>query len=203
MKRDEALNYMIECLQSEKHQDYVDVAIPGFLAHKIIAYQSMREDLLTVRKSTELLLDTELDPIIKASLWYSIIALYGRCFTDAGESKYPKLEVSGVFSGTNELAETHNLLMDLRHKFVAHRGESTNEVSMSFMRVHFTLDGKEIVVRQLRQNRPDEGLLKNILTITEHLIPQIVKKYEKAAIKISRSMFKNFTPEELIKMRIP
>ncbi len=59
---------------------------------KIIGFQSIREDLLLAKASTEKLLEEDQNSILKASLWYSSLALYGRCFTDAAESQYPKLE---------------------------------------------------------------------------------------------------------------
>ena len=180
----------------------MDVAIPNFMANKIIAYQSMREDFLSIKNYIELLLNDELTPTIKASLWYSTIALYGRCFTDAKKSKFPKLEVLELFKNKSELKAIHEQIMELRHKFVAHRGESSNEISIALMRIHNPSYDKEIIVKQLRQNKPRVELLKNLLKLIEFILPIVEKKYEKAAIKVSKAVLENFTAEQLTKMRI-
>ena len=92
--------------------------------------------------------------------------------------------------------------MELRHKFVAHRGESSNEIRIALMRIHNPSYDKEIIVKQLRQNKPRVELLKDLLKLIEFILPIVEKKYEKAAIKVNKAVLENFTVEQLTKMRI-
>src|SRR5690606_12102962 len=80
-------------------------------------------------------LKKEPSSIISQSLTYSLIALYGKCFTDAKKNKNPKLEPSKVYLNHKKFNELHIYLMDLRHNFIAHRGLNDNEIGILFMAI--------------------------------------------------------------------
>ncbi len=60
---------------------------------------------------------------IQKSVVRSIVITYGKCFAQA-DSRTIKLEETAI---PNEFKELHRYLMDMRHKYVAHAGESSHE----------------------------------------------------------------------------
>jgi len=78
--------------------------------------------------------------------------LYGKCFTDASENSFPKLEPSELFSEGGEKFETHKYLMDLRHQFIAHRGDTASEVGVAYLLVpkSDSLDKTRVQFNQLK-----------------------------------------------------
>src|SRR6187402_2333988 len=118
-KKTKHLIRLIKNAQTEYAENHLVVAIPGFLSKKFIAYCAMHEDLKRTLEYIKIL-RTDVDPIVKSALTYSLIALYGKCYTDASKNKFPKLESKNLFEENTPLSETHNFLMNLRHQFIAH-----------------------------------------------------------------------------------
>lgn len=201
MNNKDAINYFFEQLRSEQKEGFVDFIIPSIITRKIVAYQNMRVDLLSIKESAIILKERDLDAHIKATLWSSTIAMYGRCFTDASESKFPKLETD-VFTMQSRLREWHEKIMTLRHNFVAHRGENNHEYSISYMRVCVNTLDKEVIVNHLRQNKPDDEYLDAIIELANYLVPVVENKYGKAATKVVKSMFDNFSYEEMLTFKV-
>ena len=105
-KKNDRLIHLIKKAQSEYADDYLVIAVPGFLAKKFIGYCSMKEDLELLLLYIEIL-RTEDNRIKKSALTYALVALYGKCFTDASRNSYPKLEPKEFQHSINHL-ETHD-----------------------------------------------------------------------------------------------
>lgn len=95
-KRTKRLIHLIKKAQEEYAEDNHVLAIPGFMSKKFIAYCSMHEDLSLLLKYIDEF-TKEHNQIVKSSLTYAVLALYGKCFTDASKKSYPKLEPKSLF----------------------------------------------------------------------------------------------------------
>ena len=85
------------------------VAIPSFMSKQFSTYCSMREDLKLMLEYINLLKTNPTNQYIKSSLTYSLLALYGKCFTDSTKSKKPKLEPNQVFDKKKKKEKRMNI----------------------------------------------------------------------------------------------
>ena len=180
--------------KSEYAEDYLIVGVPNFFAKKFIAYCAMKEDLELCLKYINLL-RTETNKTLISSLTYSLISLYGKCFTDASKNRYPKLEPNSLFKDKSNLEEIHNYMMDLRHQFIAHRGETNSEIAISYLLIPKEDDISQTQVRfsQLKQmgfSREDLGKIENLI---QFVITKLYKKIEKSGNKIHDGFLENFS----------
>ena len=192
---------LIKKAQTEYAEDYLVVAIPGFLSKKFIAYCAMREDL---KKTLEYikLLGTDVNPIIKSALTYSLIALYGKCYTDASKNNFPKLEPKNLFKDDNQLKEVHNFLMDLRHQFIAHRGDTESEIGVSFMVIPKKegVEQSQVSFSQVKLNAFSPEELAKIMTLINYTIEYLEQVIQKNGQKVYEVFFDMFTPEQIALM---
>lgn len=130
-KKNQRLIKLIKNAQEEFAESHLVLAIPGFMSKKFIAYCAMKEDMELILEYI-VLLRTKPSNLIESALSYSLISLYGKCFTDASKNSFPKLETN-FFAEENNLLETHNYLMDLRNQFIAHRGDTESEIGISYI----------------------------------------------------------------------
>jgi len=118
-----AFEYLISQIREQVDDKSHRYVIPEHLAKPLLNYQSIRHDLIFIKEAAKKLMSSNLDQTTMASLWHTIIALYGKCFVSAEQSA--KLETSNCFSGQyHSFMKTHDELMNLRHNFVAHRGQT-------------------------------------------------------------------------------
>lgn len=199
-KLDDRLRQLLENAKEEFSDDNFIVAIPIFYAKKFIAYCAMKEDLKLCLQYIEKLKEQS-DNVIKSSLTYALISLYGKCFTDASKNNYPKLEPNKIFTENKEIEETHNFLMDLRHQFIAHRGKTDSEVGVSFLIIPKQGDIEKTQIRfsQLKQQSFSDGEIAKIEALLKFVIKHIEEKIEKSAQKIHDGFLENFS-HELISM---
>ena len=99
------INHLLERIK-DLDKDYLKVIVPTTLSKTLATYMLMQEDLLFVKKNAELLVNCKNNnpriEHLEESLWYSLISLYGRCFTSASHSKKPNLSKNDVFKGLKE-----------------------------------------------------------------------------------------------------
>ncbi|WP_280747792.1 hypothetical protein [Parabacteroides sp. PF5-9] len=95
-----------------------------------LGYFFIEQDLKLCQEYLHLLEITE-SASIRTSLVNSIATLYGKCFTNAGVG-IPILNAKNIFKNSENLIQTHEILMDLRHKHVAHRYEHSFEWGNTF-----------------------------------------------------------------------
>jgi|GEM_PF-1329917 len=197
-KTTDRLLHLIRQAQRRYSENYLVLAVPGFMSKKFIAYCSMKEDLELI---LQYISEMRNNPhgTTKSALSYSLIALYGKCFTDASKNNFPKLEPSHLFAEGELNYITHNYLMELRHKFIAHRGEIDSEVGISYMLIPKvgSVEKTQVRFNQLKMVGFPKKDLDNIEILIKFLIEKIFKKIEKSAEKIKDGMLNTFTTKEL------
>ena len=201
--KEEVLLYFLEKIKEENDGENIDFVLPGYVSRPLIAYQSIREDLLLCLNAAKKILEINHDDLQVNSLWITIIILYGKCFTDATASKSSKLEIKDCFdSNHSELLKTHNDLMHLRHNFVAHRGSTENEYHFAYLRLNVISLTKQVKVKQIKRTKPSDQDISNYILLFNHLVAIVEKKFEKSASKVWGHMLENFTAEEISKFKI-
>lgn len=197
------LKLFIEQIKDGNDGKHVDIMVPGYASKRVKAYQSMRADLILIRDATNLLRDNNYDHVITSSLYHTIIILYGKCFTDATFSKYPKLEEKDCFDEKHShLFEAHKSIMELRHNFAAHRGSTEHEMAFAYLKLNIKDLSKQVGVKQLKRMMPKEEDLPLYLELFEYLIDVVEKKFEIAANKLWDHMVKEYSPERMAGLKI-
>jgi hypothetical protein len=195
MEKRKHLHGLLKKAKAQYKDDYLVIAIPNLFTRKFRGYCAIREDLLLVSEYISRIA-IEHDSVLRSALNYSFIAIYGKCFTDATQSKYPKLETSTITNHT--YLATHEYLMELRHKFIAHRGDTANEVGIAVILI--PKEGTEQTQMQYKQVRrlslSSENLQasKNLITF---LIAYVEEKIKETGQKAHSGFLEMFTPEEL------
>ena len=199
-KKQKRLIRLIKQAQDEYSEKYLLLAIPGFMSKKFVAYCSMKEDMELILEYIKIL-NEKPSHVIESALSYSLIALYGKCFTDASKNSYPKLE-KNIFEGNEQLLEVHNDLMELRHQFIAHRGDTESEIGIAFMIIPKEGDADKSQIRfsQLKRKTFLKEDLEKYETQMNFIHKCLMGKLEKTAQKLHESFLDNFPPEEILKM---
>lgn len=197
----ERLLLLLKNAQAEYSEKNLVIPIPGFASKKFIAYCAMNKDLELLLAYIDALKENP-NQTIKSALTFSLISLYGKCFTDASKNSYPKLEPSDLFKNEKEHSETHEMLMDLRHQFIAHRGETEKEIGIAFMLVPKGKPEEDSQIRfsQLKQISFNEDDLARISSLLKFIIEKLVVKIQATGQKLHDGMLKMFTAEELAMM---
>ncbi len=202
MEEEEAIKNILEIIQEENDGNHIDFIIPGYAARRVVGYQSMRSDLILCKDAITRLLTTDNDETISSVLFYTFIALYGRCFTDASSSKSPKLELTDFDTDHQHLMDTHKELMDMRHNFVAHRGSTQHEIGFAFLKLNIKDYSRQVRVKQIKRISPKPENLPQYIELMDYLIGVSEKKFYEAGVKVWTHMLKEFTPEMLAQLKI-
>ncbi|WP_396162651.1 hypothetical protein [Flavobacterium sp.] len=196
--KNERLINLVKLIQEEYAEEHYIYAIPGFLSRNFNAYCSMKQDLELLLKYIHEIVHGNHSDIIKSSLTYGIISLYGKCFTDASYYKSAKLESKYLFKDDSDNQKTHEYLMKLRHHFIAHRGDTESEVTVAFMLIN-KADNIESQIRYKRLKR--SGLsgekLHEINNLAKYLISYLEERIQKSGEKLNKALFNLFSQEEL------
>lgn len=197
-KTKERLTHLLKQAQAEYSKEHLVIPVPGFLSKKFIAYCSMKEDLELILEYINIL-KTKPDRLIKSALSYSMISLYGKCFSDASKNSYPKLESEILLKGDKENQEMHNSLIDLRHQFIAHRGKTESEIGISYLAIpkKNPLEKSQLRFSQLKQSSFSDKDLNKIEGLIKTLVEKLKEKIQKSGQKVHDGMFKLFTTEQL------
>ena len=177
-------------------EDYLKIISPSYMSKKLSTYMLIREDLLFVKKNAELLLfiktEKKKNEHFEETLWYSLISLYGRCFTDSSHSKKPKLETNDLFSSSNGELITHQNLMDIRHTFIAHRGDNDNELPIVYLKIPKNESIKEnntpFQIISTRYTTESQDFLKEIISLAEFIILKVNEKIQKQSDKLLKGI---------------
>jgi hypothetical protein len=195
-EKNKKLLHIIKRVKEKHSDDNMVLVIPHFMSKSFTSFCSMREDLLIIKKYLERLFK-EQDDIIQSALMYSSISLYGKCFTDATENKAPKLEPLQLFKDHIEIFNTHKYLMELRHKFISHRGNTAGEVEVSYLLVPNEREDAQVRYHRLKQISFDLNMQKKIKTLINFILESLERKIQKSGQKTYSAFIKNFTPEEM------
>ena len=146
---------------------------------KYQAYCAMKHDMVLIDKYLGIIDYKTFDNTVNSALVYSIISIYGKCFTDAKSSKSPKLEALKIFT-EQENIKTHEYLMNLRHHFIAHRGSTDSEIESTFGLYNRTTKTTKIEyarVKQMKFNEDERGqIISHIATLKSKIQTKIVKQ---------------------------
>lgn len=197
-KTTDRLIHLIKQAQLKYSKEYLVLAVPSFISKKFIAYCAMKEDLELLLQYINELRNSP-HSTIKSALSYSLISLYGKCYTDASRNSFPKLEPSELFKDGEENYESHKYLMDLRHKFIAHRGETENEIGISFILVSKKepSDITQVHFSQIKMVGFSKEDLDKFEVLIKYLIERLSDKIQKNGQKVQDGMLNLFTPEQL------
>lgn len=189
-KKDALIYKLLEKIKVE-HTDSINYLIPNFISKKLIDYNSIRNDLEHVISATKILIakknDKNKNPVIIACIWHSIIITYGKCFTDASNGQRTKLEIDTILKDDNELKDIHKKLMDLRHNFIAHRGDNANDISIAFLKIpknsEVNFETSHYKIKSLRSYSPSISNLQNYLLLFDKVIREVEHKLQKKGEK--------------------
>jgi len=194
------LTKIVKILERIKESDseYLKIVVPSMMSKKLATYMLMREDLLFVKKNAELLIFTkdqsERNEHLEESLWYSLISLYGRCFTDSSHSKKPKLEKNDLFDSSKDSSElkTHDKLMEIRHTFIAHRGDNDNEIPIVYLKVPknevVSEDNTPFEIVSTRYVTESSDFLKSIVDLSDFILNKLTDKIQKQSDKLYKGL---------------
>jgi len=198
-KKKERIIELVKAIQEDYAQEFYIYAIPGFLSRNFMAYCSMKQDLEILVKYIKELESEKHSDVLKSSLTYGIISLYGKCFTDASKYKSAKLESKFLFKANPKQLKIHEELMNMRHHFIAHRGETDAEVTVAFMLVAMNGDNSKNQMRYKRLKRTgfSKETLSRIKELCEFITMYLEKKIQQTGEKLKDTLFDSFTPEEI------
>ena len=93
--------------------------------------------------------------------------------------------------------------MDLRHQFVAHRGETDAEIGIAFMIIPKPEGEARSQIRfsQLKQNNFSEDL-ERIRALIDFVLQKVMEKVEKSGQRAYEGMFNAFDAEQLVLLMI-
>jgi len=200
----------------EKFPNHLKFVLPGYMVKKYQSLYSIRADLLFIRDAGHELaaimtIKNDLQDIekfegtyetMKTSLWYSLIAFYGKCFTSADKAGKTKLEPSKCFADNPPLLATHERLMRLRHEYVAHRGDNEFDVSATMLLYEIKENdqyGDAILkVMSIREVSPSGADLIEYLQLFDYLLEHVEVRMKQHADTIQKAYweFLNTLPEE-------
>jgi len=200
-KKTERLIDIIRDAKSKYSEENLVLVIPKFMSKSFTSFCSIREDLLLIKKYLEKL-EIEKDVIISSALTYSLISIYGKCFTDATKSKSPKLEPKQIYEEGSNFLMTHDYLMDLRHNFIAHRGDTENEVEAAYLLIPKEEGEPQVRYAQKKRMNLNSEKRNEISELVEFLLPIVMDKIQKSGQKTYNALFDNFTPEQMSFMLI-
>jgi hypothetical protein len=191
---------LIKRAQELYSEEYLVVGIPTFLSKKFIAYCSMKVELELAMEYLKIL-KTKPDKTVQSALTYSLISLYGKCFTDASKHSNPKLEPNDLFRNKEEHLATHAFLMDIRHQFIAHRGESESETGISYMLVKKdNVEERHVRISLLKQTSFSNEELDRFEVLISFILECLKDKIQVSGQKVYEGFLKLFTAEQLAKM---
>jgi hypothetical protein len=202
MEDEESILRIIEMIGRENDGTYIDILLPRNVSRKIIAYQSIRQDLILCKDALNKLLNETVDKTTSSCLYYTVIALYGKCFTDATTSKSSKFELKDFGQNNSELLTIHAELMELRHNFVAHRGISKSETIIAYLRLHVKNLTKTVKIKQEKRVKPTKEDITRYLQVIDYLIGLTEKKVYAEGSKVWNHIQSKYKPEMLAALRM-
>ncbi|MGY8921979.1 MAG: hypothetical protein ACKVKQ_08810 [Flavobacteriales bacterium] len=170
------------------------IDIPVCLTKKFLSYCAMFEDLGLVLEYIELLEKATLSNTIKSSLTYSIICLYGKCFTKA-DNGYSKLESKYLFKSENLI--THENLMILRNKFIAHRSDSDSEYGIAYLAINKDTQVSDVNFKLLKKNKFNAIELERVRDLTIFLRKKLEEKKIKSGQKARKTFISKYDFEQM------
>ena len=175
--------------------------IPNNLERKNVAYYSIILDLETCKKAL-LRLKKRNREIVRTSLFTTVIILYGKCFADSRTTKSPKLELD-CFEGLDDFKKLHQNLMDMRHHFIAHRGETEHEYGKAYFQIFPRTMKWFVKVGLQRRFSFERKEISDYIKLVDFLLITTTEKYEKIGKKVLEHIITNyFNPDSEKKLEL-
>jgi hypothetical protein len=194
--REEKIKKLKELALKDYGDEYDLILIPEEMTKRVVAYTSMRNDLELVLKYLNFLKSTE-DKAIESAMTYAVIALYGKCFTDSKDG-FPQLNSLQIFDKDKKEMETHEYLMDLRHKFIAHRSETENEIGMAYIAVLKDEPNRATMkCYQMKLANFSIEKIEELEACINFVLKKVIEKFEKSGNKLYDGVLNKFSFEEL------
>ncbi|MDR6967916.1 hypothetical protein J2X31_001930 [Flavobacterium arsenatis] len=193
-------------------KNYNKILVPPWMSKQITSYMLIREDLFFVKTNAELLINCKNNKLrvehTEEALWYSLIIIYGRCFSNATKGQKVKLDKEKLFSANdlnNNHLLTHNKLIDIRNNFIAHRGDNENEIPIVYLKLPVDeIDETyqpEFEIVSTRYVTDSFEFLEEIVLLINFLIPQVDMKLKKCGEKLKKGLF-SLEKDLLLKLTI-
>lgn len=179
---------LIKLAKRKFGDENIVMVVPKFMAKSFHSYCSMKEDLDLILRQLDYLEEQKYPKDIDASLTYSIITLYGKCFTDATSGKAPKLEANKIITEKKSI-KTHDYLMNLRHNFLAHRGETDSEIEAAFFLISKGSDTtSQVQFMRVKQTGFPPEKIEELRKHVTFIKSEVMTKIEKSAKKVQKGM---------------
>lgn len=190
--------------------NYGKLLVPTSMSKQITSYMLIREDLLFVKTNAQLLLDSKKkrprNEHTEETLWYSLIILYGRCFSNATKGQKVKLDKEDFFNINDEiLLITHNKIIEIRNNFIAHRGDNENEIPIVYVKIpqgeipeEYNVEFEIVSTRYVTES---SLFLEQIIDLVDFIIPKVKTKIDKCGERLKKGIF-NLDVEYLKKLTI-
>ena len=203
---------IVALLNRIKNSDtnYGKLLVPSSMSKQITSYMLIRADLLFVKTNAQLLLDSKKkrprNEHTEETLWYSLIILYGRCFSNATKGQKVKLDKEDFFNINDEiLLITHNKIIEIRNYFIAHRGDNENEIPIVYVKIprgeipeEYNVEFEIVSTRYVTES---SLFLEQIIDLVDFLIPKVKTKIDKCGERLKKGIF-NLDIELLKKLMI-
>ncbi len=200
-KKDKVLQNILIKVR-DQNPDTLNYVIPNLFTKKLKSYMLIREDLNHIHYLTETLITLKSDAIqdekLNTGIWYSVIIIYGKCFT-SNNGGMSKLEKSLFDTAPKGLMETSEHLLDLRNSFVAHRDDTEKEQALVFLKIRKgeqLTDEAQYQISSARMPSPSIEVLEMYLALFSYLIDEVEKKIQKQTQKAHEVFFSHFTAEQ-------
>ena len=190
---------MFQDVQKEHGENNHLVMIPKTISRKPIGYSTMKFDFELINEFSKILAEN-INNYVGSTASYSIIALYGKCFTSS-DNGYPKLEEKEIFKNRPEFANAHEYLMDLRNRFIAHRTEHIDELGIAYLSIDKETKRTEMRYSLMKMSVISPKKMEVLQRLFEYVYNIILEKLNKSGNKTYKGLMNKYTPEELEKFK--
>lgn len=188
--REAVIKEFVEEIDRENDGTTAEFVVPEILVKKVAGYKEIEQDLTFCKDVIQECLTKDLNPTIRESCLYSIITIYGKCFTDASSNKSPKLEdfdIEGL-----DFNILHKRIMDLRHNYIAHRGNSNSIINFIYLSVNVSTFDAHFLGKQRKLVALSPSEFEQLINLIDYLLAKVKLKYNKAALKACKGFLSEF-----------
>lgn len=190
INQEATIRRFIEEIERENDGSTSEFLIPKILVNKVEGYRGIKDDLVFCQEIIKECLSQKMNKVIRQSCFYAIAITYGKCFTDASSTKAPKLEESDIEDAI--LLERHRKVMQLRHSYIAHRGNSDSIFNFIYLSVDIKSLKPYICGKQTKLVALPPSDLEELNELIDHLLVKVENKYRKATEKIFKKFLNEF-----------
>lgn len=161
------------------------------LSHQYAAYNVILKDLGNARGAfMELHMNRGQSPIVRLSLLFAGIVLYGKCYSEAKGRRVSLNNKAVLKSIGQEVSGTHGHLIDLRNQYVAHAGEGDYEQYPVSVNLNPDINNKAILGYMINgiQQVHHEPLLKDYIALIDKVIVYVSEVIQRIDAKLNQEL---------------